>query len=589
MRRDHGAWEVNAEIRFHLEMRTAKLMAEGWKREAAELEAQRRFGEVEGIKRECRNIRRRGDMRERTREMIESVLQNIRYGLRTLARSPGFTVIAVLILGLGIGANSTMFTLVNGLFLETPPLIDGPEELVGLTMIDDGDATSDFAYPDFEFYRDNNDVFSGVMAYDHSVSTVAVGGRDEVVQAEAWAVSGNFFDVLVVPMAHGRSFLPEQDEVPGEHPVVVISNGFWRRYYGADPSAVNSTLLLNGHPCTVVGVTSRGFRGVSAVDPAPDLYLPIMMLGTVSPTDVGWFEHRNRGLNTWLRIVARLRPGVNRSAAQAHMDVLQSRWESHYASWIGATFEDEEPYHVGLYQRFHLTPRDSDRLSQLLVPLFLAVGSVLLIACANIAILLLARASARQREMGIRTALGAGRVRVMGQLMTESVLLASIGGALGIAIAYWGAGLAAGMIPMSFAAEFDPDGTTIGFTVLLSAGAALLFGMAPAWQLSRTDISAFLHRQGQGRNRNVLQNGLVVAQVALSIVLVTGAGLFVRSLQNAQSVDLGFNPARKLLMSVVLDNHGYSEAEGHEFVRVMLERLKQVPGVSSASTTMRTP
>jgi len=527
--------------------------------------------------------------RSRRTAALQPLAQDIRYGLRTLAHSPGFAIVAVLILALGIGANTTMFTLVNSLFVQAPPLINQPDRLVGLTLNDEDETNSYFGYPDYEFYRDNNDVFSGIMAYDSDAGTIAVGLDDEIVQAAAWTVSYNFFAVLGVPLAAGRSFLREEDAVPGEHPVVILSHGLWSRHFGADPSALDRTILLNGQPFRVVGVAPRRFRGPSAVNTPPDLYLPIMMVGTTDPEAVEFLQP-SAG-NIWLsyRLVARLGDGIELETARAHMDVLQSRWETAFASWIEATFEGEQPHRIGLVPRFHLTPGESERLGRLLTPLFLAVAAVLLIACANIAILLLARASARGREMGIRAALGASRTRVVAQLLCESLLLAGLGGALGVAMAYWGASLAAGLIPISFAGDFKPDVAVIGFTLALSASAAVLSGLVPVWQLSRVDIATFLHRQGHARNKTILRNALVVVQLTLSIVLVTGAGLFVRSLVNAQRVDLGFDQHRKLLLSVMLANHGYSEEAGKVFIRTVLDRLELLPGVRRATTSNRTP
>ncbi len=521
---------------------------------------------------------------------IQPIAQDLRYGLRGMARSPGFTLVAVLVLGVGIGANTTMFTLMNSLFLQAPPAIQHPEDLVGLTVSAEGDPIDYFSYPDYVFYRDNNDVFSDVMAYDDGTATVAVGMDDEVVQADAWSVSYNFFDVLGVAPLLGRSFSREEDLAPGEHPVVMISHGFWVRYFGSDPAAVNSAITLNGRPFTVVGVVSREFRGPNVVAETPDLYLPLNMIGTLSPRGEESLSMVNGQVWLWLRVVARLRPDTDMDAARAHMSVLQGRWESEFASWIEATFDEDDPtFRVGLSEHFHLTHRQSEQLTQYLTPLFLAVGAVLLIACANVAILLLARASSRQREMGIRAALGASRGRVVAQLLTESLLLAGIGSVLGITLAYWGAGVAAGLIPMSFAGDFKPDVSVFAFTFLLAGGAAVLFGLVPALQVSRSDITKFLHRQGQGGHRANLRNALVVGQLTLSIVLVTGAGLFVRSLINAQNVDLGFEQERRFQVSVMPENHGYSEEEGREFVRVMLDRIAMLPGVRNVSTTDHTP
>ena len=526
-------------------------------------------------------------------DVLQPRIQDVRYGIRTLVRSPGFAVVAVLILGLGIGANATMYTVVNSLFVQSPPLIHHPDRLVGFTLTDEGGLNSYFAYPDYEFYRENNDVFSGVLAYNGGGSAVAVGLRDEIVQAEAWNVSYNFFDVLGVAPVEGRAFIREEGETPGEHAVVVVSHGFWTRHLGGDRAALDRTIQLNGRPFRVVGVVPQGFRGPSAVDPAPDLYLPLMMIGAISPGGEEWLRHIDGNISLSHQVVGRLRDGTDFETARAHMDVLQARWESAFAPWISTVFDrgdgQIEPYRVGIVPRFHLTPRQGERLARMLTPLFLAVGAVLLIACANIAILLLARASARQREMGIRAALGASRTRVVVQLLTESLLLAGIGGALGIAVALWAAGLAAGLIPMTFAGDFRPDLSVVGFTMALSAGAAVLFGLVPALQLSRSDIAAFLQRQGHGKSRTTLRNALVVAQLTISIVLVTGAGLFVRSLLNAQNVDLGFDKHNRLLLSVVPANHGYDEEQGREFVRVMLDQFQSMSGVRSATTTDRTP
>ena len=520
---------------------------------------------------------------------MNDLLQDIRYGMRTLTRDPGFALVAVIILTLGIGANSTLFTMVNSTFLQDPPLIESPEELVGFTTIDDNGQNDGFGYPDYEWFRDENESFSGVLAYMPNSTAVAVGGGEEVAQADAWVVSGNYFDVLGVGMARGRAFSPEESVTPNTHPVAVISNGFWSRYFGADPDVIGRTLRVNGSPLTIIGVTPAGFRDISPVETPPDVYLPIMMQGTIMPGSESWLVRRDDNILIWLRMIGRLAPGVSYESTQANVDVMFSQWESEFAGWLESIDYVQGSTRIALTTGYKFDPRTGSELRRLLTLLFMVVGVVLLIAIANLSILLLARASARQREVGIRAALGAGRSRVVRQLLTESCLLALLGGVGGLILAFWSARLASTLMPVSFAVDFQPDVKVAAFTVGISVLTAVLFGLAPAWQLSRADIVAFLHRGSARGPRASLRNILVVAQIALSIVLVTGAGLFVRSLASARGVDLGFDPANKLAVSVQLGNHGYDEVSGNQFVVDMLDRLGGVPEVETATTSWHTP
>jgi len=514
----------------------------------------------------------RGSPRSRWEGILNDLLQDIRYGIRTLTRDPGFTLVAVLILTLGIGANSTLFTMVNSTFLQDPPLIEAPGELVGFTMIDDNGPNDAVGYPDYEWFRDENESFAGILAYGPSSTAVAVGGGDEVAQADAWVVSGNYFDVLGVGMALGRAFTPEESVTPNTHPVAVISDGFWKRFFGANPDIVGSTLRVNGNPLTVIGVTPAGFRDISPVETPPDVYLPIMMQGTIIPGSESWLVRRDDNILIWLRMVGRLAPGVSFEAAQANVEVMFSQWESEFAGWLESIDYVQGSTRIALTTGYKFDPRTGSELRRLLTLLFMVAGVVLLIAIANLSILLLARAAARQREVGIRAALGAGRGRVVRQLLTESCLLALLGGMGGLILTFWSARLASTLMPVSFAVDFKPDMKVAAFTVGVSVLTAVLFGLAPAWQLSRADIVAFLHRGSSRGPRASLRNILVVAQIALSIVLVTGAGLFVRSLSSARSVDLGFDPENKLAVSVQLGNHGYDEVSGTQFVVAMLDR-----------------
>ncbi len=513
--------------------------------------------------------------------MLGDLLQDLRYGFRTLARSPTFTVVAVTTLALGIGANATVFTIANSVLLRHPPLVAAPDELVRFTLVHERGKVSDaMTYPDYEYYRENNRVFSGVLAYGYSRTALAVSDGDRTVTARAGFISANYFDVLGVSMALGRSFLASENETPGTHPVIILENGFWKRYFGSDPGAVGRRLILNGNAFTVVGVAPEGFRGVSPVEEPPDIFLPAMMRGFGLQRIDGQFSY------SW-NLVGRLRSGVDIDEAQANIDLLQARWKDEFAAWIEASAPPV--YRITLTSRFQLAPGVGNNLDRLLTVLFMIVGAVLLIGCANIAILLVARASGRQKEIGIRIALGAGRGRLMRQLLTESLLLALAGGAVGWLVAAWGAGLAAALIPFSFSVDIGPDASVAIFILAVSAGAVLLFGLAPAWQPRRSDILSFLSREEQSRERLTIRNILVVAQLAMSIVLMLVSGLFIRSLITARSVDLGFVPERKLVATPAISNAGYSEDEGRQFVREMFDRMAELPGVVGVSTTMIAP
>jgi putative ABC transport system permease protein len=517
----------------------------------------------------------------REARVLSDLIQDVRYGPRTLARSPVFVMVAVTILTLGIGANATMFTILNSVLLRAPPLVSAPRELVAFSRISENEAASNsMMYPDYEYYRDNNDVFSGLGAYRFSRTALAVGDAGMIAQARAGFVSDNYFDVLGVPMAHGRSFLREENETPNAHPVAILGSGFWKRRFGSDPAVVGRTLLLNGISYTVVGVAPEGFRGVSSVEEPPDIFLPAMMRGFGLRRVEGQFSF------SW-RVVGRLRPGVDLAAAQANIDLVQERFAHEFATWIAATSPPR--FRIVLTSRYQLSPRDAEELSRLLTLLFLVVGTVLLIASANVALLLLARASAREREIALRCALGAGRGRVVRQLLTESLLLALAGGAGGLLLAFWGAGIAAGLIPFSFNVDVKPDGSVALFTLALSAGAVVLFGLVPALQLSHSDLVSLLRRQESSRSRSALRNVLVVTQLTVSIVLVTGAGLFLRSLFTAEGVELGFEPERKLVTTPAITNAGYGVEEARQFVREMLDRTAALPGVVGVSTTVQIP
>jgi predicted permease len=538
--------------------------------------------------------RRRGD--------LGGLGQDIRYGLRRLTKNPASTAIAVLLLAIGVGGNVMVYTVVDRVLMEPPPLIHAPERLVGLDWAMGRSADVVFGYYDYEFYREEGDAFADVLAYggfpgsrgrrtDGGGGEVVVGRGDRLEQAGAWVVSGNYFTVLGAPLALGTGFGPEVQAGVELQPEVVVSHGYWIRALGADPSVLDRPIHLNGVPFRVVGVTHGEFRGVNPGEPVPDLFIPILSAEAIS---LG-FRHQLRrfqedgspSASRFLRLVARLKPGVDLEAAQAEAGLLQDRWEAEFSSWAETVYG--EPYQLRVRADFGMAPFESRLLRRQLYFLWIFTGAVFLIGCMNLAILLLASASGREREMGIRSSLGAGRNRLLGQLVTESLILALLGGLAGVALAYMGAGVMNSAISMNLETTFRPDASVALFALLLSAGAALLFGTAPAWRLSRTDVASLLERPGQGRTRATFRGGLVAAQTALSILLLIACGLLGRSVQGIQRIDLGFDPDRRLVMSVQLENNGYDDATGQAFVRSALDRLGQVPGVRWVSTCNRLP
>jgi predicted permease len=519
--------------------------------------------------------------------MMGAFLQDIRYAFRMLVKSPGFTLIAVASLALGIGANTAVFSVVDRALLRQLP-VEEPERLVTFLSTEEtrpkGVENSSFSYPLYKDYRDQNDVLDGLIAYFTASVNLSDGGQTERVTGEL--VTGNYFPVLGVRPAVGRMITLEDDLAPGAHPVAVLSYGLWKRRFGSDPSIVDKQVNINGHSYTIIGVAPSEFTGMERGS-APDLYLPIMMTTQAMPS---W---RDEGLSpldartmTWLEVMGRLKPDVTAEQAAASL--------SHLARQLKEQGLINVDPIIVLGDGSKGTDWRVRDMSNWLFLLLIAVGLVLLIACANVANLLLARATARQKEIAIRLAVGAGRGRLIRQLLTESLLLSSIGGALGIIIAVWLIDVLQGFRPSpSFSLDIQLDARVLGFSLAVSLVTGMLFGIAPALRASRPDLVTALKedsgKTSRGLRRLSLRNTLVAVQVALSLLVLVLAGLCVRSLQNLQAIDAGFDPAKIMAAFVNVSLSGYEEERGKQFYSQLVERVSTLPGVESASMAAVVP
>lgn len=517
---------------------------------------------------------------------MENLLKDARYGLRMLLRSPGFTIVALLSLALGIGANTAIFSMVSA-FLFAPLPVEQPSQLVSIFTTDVKNPgpmpTSHLNYID---YRDKNEAFSDMFAYTgQGVSYSSASGEAKNLFAQI--VSGNYFDVLGVKAQHGRTFLPDEDRTPGTHPVVVLSHAAWLRDFGGDPSIVGKTISLNRRDFNVVGVAQQDFTGTD-IGGGPDLWVPMMMHAVVQP-GFDWYDTR-RGL--FLAMIGRLKPGVSTAAAQESMTGLGAQLENEYK-------KDNEGRNVRLVPLLtaRKDPTGDGQVGLTFGALMGVAVIVLLIACANVTNLLLARATKRKREIAIRLAMGASRARLIKQLMTESLMLSLAGGTIGFFVAIWSKDVLRSLVPFGGGPNqqgFSIDPRVLFFALAVSVVSGLLFGLAPAVQASRPDLVPTLKgdltlRVGSRGFWPYLRKSLVVLQVGLSLFALITAGLFVRSLQKAQSVNPGFNPENVVLMAFNLGREGYTEPQGRNFHRQVIERIKAVPGVLNATIARDRP
>jgi predicted permease len=521
---------------------------------------------------------------------METFWQDLRFGFRQSLNKPGFTLIAVITLAMGIGANTAIFSLIDAALLKSLPVKD-PQQLVVFSIVGIGGSQDTFNYPLIERFNQANRSFTGIIVSNHGermrMSTAEPGSsQNESVQGEQ--VSGNYFSVLGVGAVVGRTLSEADDSRSEPQPVAVISHDFWRRRFGADPGVVGRKITLNDFSFVIVGVMPEGFRGTEPGGQT-DLWWPIRMKPQVFPGDRslesrGWWQ---------LQVMARLRPDVNVEQARAEMDVVfRQQLDGVPADVLSKLTPAQRRKHFE--QRVELRSgiagwsRLRREFRRPLLILMTVASLALLIACANVAALQLARAAGRASEIAVRLALGAGRFRLIRQLLTESLLLAATGGALGLLFAYQGTRVLLTYLPREYPVSFDltPDVRALGFTLAVSALTGVLFGLAPALRSTRPDLTSALKEKntsgGPGRSRLALNKVLIVTQVALSLFLLIGAGLFARSLQKLKSLDMGFDPENVVIFSVETGND-LSVAQRVDLSKRFLARLEALPGARSAS------
>ena len=510
---------------------------------------------------------------------MERLLQDIRFGFRQLVKRPGFAALAIISMALGIGANTSIFSLIDTALLR-PLAVKEPSQLVELYgTLHKGADWSLQSYPNYKDYRDRNTVFSGLLVYRVVVSSLTVKNSSQRVWG--YLVSGNYFDVLGVKPTLGRAFLPEEDKTPDSHPVAVISYNCWQRRFGSNPAIVGTTVEFNSRPFTVIGVAPKGFIGTEvAYD--PEMFIPIMMAKTIEPGST-WLDRRD---SNNLFTVGRLKAGTSVAQAKAELETLTAQLAKDYPQNVGRGIRLGKP---GLF-----IP-DIENSVFAFTGLLAAVGAlVILLACVNLANLLLARATERRREIAVRLAVGASRRRLVRQLVTEGLLISLGGGAAGLFLAAAINRAVRGIhLPSDVTLLFDlrTDWRVLTFALLLSIATGILFSLIPALQSSKPELVPALKDESSmgGFRRSRLRNFLVVAQVSLSLILLISAGLIVRSLQAAQKMRPGFNPENAVAISFDVSLQGYNEERGRAFQRQVLDRAKALAQVEGAALTDNLP
>ena len=510
---------------------------------------------------------------------------DLRYTLRSWRNHPGFTAIAVASLALGIGVNTAIFSLVDQLLLWSIPARD-PSHLVSV----EGGRIHSYAF--FREYRDRNQVFSSLFASSHHLAAgIRPEGEPAVEVGHVHYVSGDYFQALGIGAAAGRVIAPADDSKPGGSPVAILSYAYWQRRFAGNLNVIGRKLAVNGYPLEIAGIAEKGFGGIFN-GPAADAFVPLTMFPMTTPSAARVWDTPNM---SWLVAMARPKPGVSIRQAQAGMRVLWPRVvdavnDTGVKAGRKSRQFKEDP--IVLAPGASATSSDRSEMQDPLATLGFATGLVLLIACANVANLLLSRAAARRKEVAIRLAMGATRGRLVRQLLGESLVLAAAGGATGIALAWWGVSLLSQLDVLRPGLRFQPSLAVLAFSVGLTMLTGVLFGLAPAFRTTRITLAETIKESGsasQGRSRLRLGKALVVGQVALSLALLVGAGLFIRTLRNLQNADVGFQRENVIVVDVDPTNLGYRGHRLRTFYDRLLERARRIPGVRSAGLSGMTP
>jgi len=557
--------DLDEEVRAHLEMQAQELERGGMTPEAARTAALKRFGAVEPMKNAYRD--------SRVFPSIEAILRDIRYSARMIRRGPGFALMALLTLALGIGATTAVFSLVNRALLVPLP-VERPGEIVSLNRGSSHGGLNLFSYPNYIDLRDRAEVFSGLVAYRFTPIAASADGVNE--RLWAYLVSGNYFDVLGVRPAVGRPISEADDAQRGASPVAVVSFRYWQQRLGSDPGAIGRPLVVNGRTYTVIGVAPRGFFGTEIAS-APDFWFPLAMQPVI---ENGSPKIDDRRADT-LWVLGRLAPGVGRAQAVAALDGV--------AAGLSREFPD-----VNEKMRVVLSPAGLFG-GAMRGPVFgfaglllVIAGLVLLLACVNLANLLLARAVDRRHEVAVRLSIGAGRIALVRQLLIESLMLSSAAGLAGLVLAWWLMRAAGAMRPpvdIPLVLDLPLDGRVLLFSVVLSLLTAVMFGLVPALQATKVDLAGVLKDSASATQRRSVawRNGLIVVQVAVSLVLLTGAGLMWRALERTQTMALGYSTKGALEVSFNLRLQGYAPGVGREMQRRLLDSIRALPSITDAA------